>query len=72
MSEHFSIVDAYKAQEKYCQEHDVPMFIGEMGICPSCGKSVFNKADGVGTWSVERAGKSLITGCPFCYATFVD
>lgn len=72
MNEHFSVVDAYNAQLKYCEEHNAPMFVPHMGICFCCGKSVFSKTQNAGTWSVERSGKDLITGCPFCGTSFVD
>lgn len=72
---HYDTHEAYEAQRKYCDEHNVPLFADK--YCPHCGKDIFG-VYGIGGdkyrcgFSVECAGGTLITGCPFCNYSFCD
>ena len=59
---------AFEAQRKYCYAHRMPMFICRSGTCFRCGRNIFGP-DGI---SVEKAGTQLITGCPYCNASYCD
>ena len=61
-------IAGYAAQEKYCEENKLPMFIDGSCSCYKCGRHVFD----TGGCTVEEAEKKLITGCPFCNASFCD
>ena len=74
----FDPAAAAKAQENYCEQHEVPMFAPSNGICDHCGRNIYdpityrgheNKTYGI---SVEQAGKRLITSCPHCNASYTD
>lgn len=65
----FDPAAAAKEQEAYCERHELPMFAPESGICPRCGRSIFQGPSGI---SVEEAGRRLITGCPHCDMSFVE
>ena len=58
---------AAKAQADYCEAHEMPMFAPADGWCNACGNNIY--AD---SFSVEEAGKKLITGCPICHHSFVE
>lgn len=64
----YDIVNACKAQYKYCEDHNVPHFAPSNGICWSCGQNIYSEKG----FSVEYAGKRLITGCPFCRRSYCD
>lgn len=74
-SQHYDSVEAYKAQKKYCDENNLPLFVNKH--CPLCGKDVFgmyrksNDEYRYG-FSVEVASSTLITGCPFCNYSFCE
>jgi len=79
VSKTFNSIEAAKAQEAYCNKHEVPMFAPTNGWCSRCGRNIFEPypvRHGAETVtlgiSVEEAGKRLISGCPHCNATFVD
>lgn len=54
-----------KAQAKYCEENNLPLFAYEDGVC-LCGNQIYNKI------SLEEAGSELITSCPYCSRAFDD
>ena len=72
-------IEAAKAQERYCNEHEIPVFAPRNGWCHSCGRNIYepytyrgredNTYYGI---SVEEAGSRLITGCPHCNHSFVE
>lgn len=80
--ETYDISKAVKAQEEYLKklavEHPEDWmapnfakgkgFAPRSGYCYSCGKNIYEE----GGISVEKAGKELITGCPFCHRSYVD
>ena len=67
MNETFDTQAAIKAQERYCNEHNYPMFAPtSWGTCYKCYRNIYTII------SVEEAGSHLITGCPFCHASFCD
>lgn len=68
MDLHFNAAEAAEAQAKYCEKNEVPMFAPNNGRCVCCGRNIYD----VGGISVETAGKKMITGCPFCDASFCD
>ena len=61
---------AYKAQQRLCDECDLPVFVPEDGQCYHCGAFLFRPHLVIRTYSVERAGREYITGCPFCCRSF--
>lgn len=62
------VTEAYALQEQYCNDHGVPIFINRDCRCVRCGRNIF----GEGGHSAEYAGKSLITSCPYCNASFCE
>lgn len=72
----FNPAEAEKAQEDYCNKHNVPHFAPM--FCYQCGQNIYTliKHDGVAPHvsgiCVEAAGAHLITGCPHCHASYVD
>jgi len=72
-------IEAAKAQERYCNEHEIPVFAPRNGWCASCGRNIYEPYTYRGredhTYfgiSVEEAGSRLITGCPHCNFSFVE
>ena len=61
-------LEACTAQVYYCDSNNVPHFAPKTGFCPHCGHDIY----GVGGISVEEAGSTLVTGCPFCHFSFCD
>ena len=57
------------AQLRYCQVREIPMFLPQDGICWNCGARVFG---GNGGYTVEDAGKRLLTSCPYCRKAWND
>lgn len=57
---------ACAAQDQYCVENDKPHFAPYSGYCYACGADIYSLI------SVEEAGRRLITGCPFCHASYCD
>lgn len=51
-------------------------FAPKSGCCWRCSRNIYAEATINGRiskgYSVERASKEMITGCPHCYASFVD
>lgn len=68
-----------EAQEKYCEEKNLPHFAPKSGICWRCRKNIYDmhkhKSGGreyeTGI-TTEMAGKSLVTYCPHCHRAFDD
>jgi uncharacterized Zn-finger protein len=60
------IQEKITAQKKYCETHQVPMFVHPRGLCWNCNRQVFEQI------TIEKAGSELVTGCPFCHRSFVD
>lgn len=62
---------AAKAQEAYCDAHEIPMFAPIN--CPRCGHGIYDPYPNPNLcYSVEDAGSKLITGCPYCHYSFVE
>ena len=72
----FNPTQAAKAQEKYCDEHECPMFAPRNGLCYHCGYNIYLPVNGshgaVLGYTVEEAGRKLISGCPICNYSFVE
>ena len=64
----YSAAKAMQAQLDYCDEKGYPCFLPSWNICPKCCRNIF----GDGGYSVEVAGNTLITSCPFCNKSFDD
>lgn len=68
---------AIQAQEDYCERNECPMFAPGNGLCPRCGRNIYephrfrdhNTVYGI---AVNQAGSTLITGCPHCNYSFVE
>lgn len=75
IKETFNSAHAGTAQAKYCHLKGYPHFAPDGGQCHSCRKNIYAKIDhgdyssGI---SVDKAGKSHITGCPHCHRSFCD
>lgn len=74
----FNIQEAVKAQAKYCEENEFPLFAPVGGCCWRCGKNIYapvqygNNQEYTSGITVKRAGSEPITGCPHCHYSFVD
>lgn len=60
----FDVKKAIDAQERFCDENNLPLFAPDNGKCDHCRGQIYEKI------SVEKAGSELITGCPHCYYSF--
>lgn len=71
----YDIDKARKAQREYCDKNHLPHFAPYDGCCFRCGRNIYSPVKypkyTVGI-TVEEAGSTLITGCPFCSASYVD
>ena len=68
---HYGTEKAIAAQAEYCDRTGNPMFapgLGSRGCCPNCHNPIYI----IGGISIEEAGKTLITGCPYCHVSFVE
>lgn len=67
---------AAKAQSKYCDAHNCPKFAPSDGHCYRCGMNIYLPTNGpygdVRGITVEKAGSTLVTGCPHCHYSFVE
>jgi len=54
---------AIAGHKEWCALNNVPFFMSENGRCPRCRGDVIAYYDGI-------AG--LITGCPYCNASYTD
>lgn len=79
MSKTYDTIKAAKAQEDYCDKHDLPMFAPRNGWCYACGRCIYEPYTYRGhedhTYygiTVEEAGSRLITSCPHCNTAFND
>lgn len=79
MEEHYNVAEAIDAQKAYCERTRAPHFAPRDGICWRCHQQIY-----AGKWvetpygkyhsgiSVEKAGSSLVTGCPHCNRSYCD
>ena len=65
----YDSIKARQAQEKYCEEHNPPHFAPASGVCWRCGNNIYYGQRGI---SVEKAGSTLITGCPHCHWSYCE
>ena len=73
--EHFNSSEARAAQDKYCKEKGYPHFAPMGGRCWNCNEDIYTEIDHGGYKtgiSVEKAGSTLITGCPHCHRSYCD
>jgi hypothetical protein len=78
-NETFNVNEAIQAQKKLQLEKKYPDFAPSNGICYACQKQIYSQIEqdfngnifftGI---SVEKASKSLITGCPHCNRSYCD
>lgn len=68
----FNPPKANRAQIKYCDEHECPVFAPMNGVCYRCGYNIYLPTNGKGGITVEDAGRKLITSCPHCSYSFVE
>lgn len=57
-------IEKVKAQAAFCKEHNIPDFT--FRVCPTCRNNWTMR------YTVERAGNSHITSCPFCHMSWCD
>lgn len=75
--ERFNVNDAIKAQKEVT---DGVVFAPSDGVCWHCGRNIYeehailkgNVVIGKTGYSVEEAGRVLITGCPHCHYSFIN
>lgn len=76
MDKTYDPIKAAKAQDTYCDQHEIPHFAPSDGCCYSCGRNIYQLgkySDGSPCGiSVEEAGSRLVTGCPYCHYSFVE
>lgn len=73
--EHFNSSEARSAQDKYCEEKGYPHFAPMGGRCWNCNEDIYKEIDHGGYKtgiSVEKAGSTLVTGCPHCHRSYCD
>ena len=65
------IKKAIEAQEKYCNDNELPLFAPRNGVCWSCDKNIYNthKDNHI---DLKQASGELVTGCPFCFKSYCD
>ena len=78
MSKTFDWEKADKAQDDYCDRENLPRFAPRQ-FCYKCHQDIWAKEGKtipggrvISGISIEEAGDNLITGCPFCSATYCD
>lgn len=64
----YNIEEACKAQDDYCEKHELPHFAPWNGSCFYCGKNIYQD----GGVSVQEAKTKLITGCPWCRMSYCE
>ena len=67
MEKEYNAIKAHKAQEEYCKRAKAPHFAPTQH-CFKCRGDIYSE----GGYTVEEAGKKLITGCPFCHRSYCD
>lgn len=77
MSETYNVEVAIKAQEKYCNDNNYPLFSPCSGRCCRCHQQIYSPLkhegkDYITGISVERASSELITGCPHYHFSFCE
>ena len=66
MEKTYDATKAIKAQEAYCDEHEIPLFAPRNGWCTSCGRNIFEpytyrgREDQTHGITVEEAGSRHI------------
>ena len=67
---------AIAAQKAYCEREETPHFAPNDGFCYYCNRNIYdaikNRNGRTYGVSVEKAGSTLITGCPHCNYSFVE
>ena len=74
---------AIAAQERYCDDNDLPNFFPRDGYCHRCRNNIFSEEARYPNddqpyerrphgYTVEHAGSHLITGCPFCHISYCE
>lgn len=76
----YDVSRSIDSQERLCKERDLPLFAPHNGICYRCHEQIYEKKESIG-WqgrkyttgiTTEKAGKSLVTGCPHCNYSFCE
>lgn len=75
----YNVLKSIEAQREYCKTKELPHFAPYDGICWKCRKNIYEPQirkygereyeTGITT---EKAGSTLVTGCPHCHTTFCD
>jgi hypothetical protein len=76
----FDVSKSIALQKKLCEERGLPHFAPRSGRCFRCYEQIYEKKE----WtdyhgkkhtsgiSTEKAGTTLVTGCPHCNKSFCD
>lgn len=57
-----------EVQKNLCKQRGTICFIDSDGVCFHCHRNIFDE----GGLDIVKAGKDIITGCPYCKTSFVD
>jgi len=72
----FDVQKAIKAQKRYCEEKEKPLFAPPDGICRNCKTNIYVKEVYPCGWStgynVGAASNTYITSCPHCRKSWCD
>lgn len=83
----YDSIKARAAQKEYCATNDAPHFAPYDGRCYSCNQDIYSENGNVKFGplgrqkptghtrhgiTVEEAGSTLVTGCPFCNASYCE
>ena len=72
MTQTYDVQMAIAAQNDYCNRKKQPMFAPDDGRCWHCFGNIYVQTQHANTYSVERAGSTHITGCPYCQRSFCE
>ena len=54
-------------QRSFCDKRDIPVFMPTRGYCYSCGRDIIDYYIKAGL----KGDEEVVTGCPYCYYSFV-
>ena len=69
--------EAAEAQARFCERNGYLLFAPYSGYCYKCGRNIYTPfktraGDMLPGYTVEQAGHTLITCCPFCHVSYID
>lgn len=67
MNNEYDVEISQNNQRDFCDKNNLPNFSGN-GRCHSCGRNIYEE----GGLTIIESKSKLVTGCPFCFSSFVD